>query len=100
MNILDLLPEDIKILNEEIEGKINSALNFNGYFWYKEEYQKKDNKIEEFISEINKIAEVLKNKVYNRKEELTWKELKKLIDKKEEAEKYTKNLRNNRNNRK
>jgi hypothetical protein len=96
MNILDLLPDDTKILNDELEGKINSALNFNGYFWYKDEYQKRDNKIEEYILEINKIAETLKDKVYNKKEELTWGELKILMAKKEEAERYIKNLRNNR----
>ena len=96
MNILDLLPDDTKILNDELEGKINSALNFNGYFWYKDEYQKRDNKIEEYILEINKMAETLKDKVYNKKEELTWGELKILMAKKEEAERYIKNLRNNR----
>ncbi|NCC70710.1 hypothetical protein EOM09_03950 [bacterium] len=95
MNILDLLSDDIKILHEEIEGKINSALNFNGYFWYKDEYKKRDNKIEEFISEINKIAEKLKDKVYNKKEEITWGELKVLMDKKEEIERYIKNIKNN-----
>lgn len=95
MNILDLLSDDIKILHEEIEGKINSALNFNGYFWYKDEYKKRDNKIEEFISEINKIAEKLKDKVYNKKEEITWGELKVLMNKKEEIERYIKNIKNN-----
>jgi len=95
MNILDLLSDDVKILNEEVEGKINSALNFNGYFWYKDEYNKKDDKIERFISEINKIADNLKEKVLNKKEEITWGELKKLMDIKEEAERYIKNIRNN-----
>ncbi len=95
MNILDLLSDDIKILHEEIEGKINSALNFNGYFWYKDEYKRIDNKIEEFILEINKMADNLKDKVYNKKEEITWGELKNLMNLKEEAEKYIKNIRNN-----
>ncbi|MCF7906454.1 hypothetical protein K9L04_00800 [Patescibacteria group bacterium] len=95
MNILDLLSDDVKILNEEVEGKINSALNFNGYFWYKDEYNKKDDKIEGYISEINKIAENLKEKVFNKKEEITWGELKKLMNLKEEAERYIKNIRNN-----
>ncbi|MCF7795544.1 hypothetical protein K9M42_00420 [Patescibacteria group bacterium] len=94
MNILDLLSDDVKILHEEIEGKINSALNFNGYFWYKDEYKKKDKKIEDLISEINKIAENLKDKVYNKKEEITWGELKSLMTLKEEAEKYIKNMKN------
>ena len=92
MNILDLLSDDIKILHEEIEGKINSALNFSGYFWYKDEYKKKDNKIEEFISEINNIAEKLKDKVYNKKEKETWgelKELKKKRKKKKKNKKYS-----------
>lgn len=95
MNILDLLSDDTQILHEEVEGKINSALNFNGYFWYKDEYKRRDNKIEEYISKINKLAEALNDKVYNKKEEITWGELKILMNLKEEAERYIKNIRNN-----
>lgn len=95
MNILDLLSDDTQILHEEVEGKINSALNFNGYFWYKDEYKRRDNKIEEFIFKINKLAESLNDKFYNKKEEITWGELKILMNLKEEAERYIKNIRNN-----